>query len=81
MIKDRIYEIAPDEDITIFSEDQLVKECNVAFKIIGYEPNNLENSVSEVFKSTHKSSNLADFILSVWLVDNVNNGGEYNASE
>jgi len=81
MIRDRIYEIAPDEEITVFSEDQLIKECNVAFKIIGYEPKNLENSVSEVFKSTYKSSNLADFILGVWLVDNAQNGGVSNASE
>lgn len=70
MIHDRIYEIAPKKDISNFSVDQLVKECNVAFQIIGYEPKNLENSVREVFKSSHKPSGLPDFIISVWLIDN-----------
>ena len=71
MIRNRIFEIAPKKDISNFSRDQLVKECNVTFKIIGYEPKNLENSVGEVFNSSQKPSNLADFISGVWLIDNM----------
>jgi len=70
MIQDRIYEIVPKKDIADFDVDQLAKECNVAFQIIGYNPKNLENSVNEVFKSSHKPLELPDFILSVWLIDN-----------
>lgn len=70
MIRDRIYEIAPKKDISIFSRNQLIKECNVAFKIIGYEPRNLENSVDEVFNSSDKPKWLVHFIIQVWRVDN-----------
>ena len=49
MVYNRLKEICPDKDTTIMTFEELVKDCNVAFKIIGYDPKNLEKSVRLFF--------------------------------
>lgn len=69
IIYERLREICPDEDISSKSIEDLVVDSNVAFKIIGYEPKNLEDTVKEVYENADKHSRLFSFIYAVWRWD------------
>lgn len=66
VIYERFREICPDEDISQKSIEDLVKDCNVAFKIVGYEPNNLEEVVRKIYDKSDKDTRLYSFIFKVW---------------
>lgn len=72
IVKRRLVEICPDESVDEKSIDELVKDCKVAFEIIGYKYYNLEKSVKKVSKSLETRNwdgHLATFIFNVWKVD------------
>ena len=64
----RLEEICPMKNTDTMTFDELVKDCNVAFKIIGYDPKNLEKSVKYVFENCDIPI-LFEFIYEVWLHD------------
>lgn len=68
IVFDRLEEICPDEDMDSKSLNDLIKDTNVAFKIIGYNPENLEESVKKTYLN-HDFENLYEFIFEVWRQD------------
>ena len=69
IIYERLREICPDEDISSKSFSELVNDCNVAFKIIGYEPKNLVETANKIYDKTDKDTRLYNFIYKVWRWD------------
>ena len=69
IIYERLREICPDEDISSKSVEDLIKDSNVAFKIIGYEPQNLDVAVKKVYDKVDKDTRLYSFIYQVWSWD------------
>ena len=69
IIYERLREICPDEDISSKSVEDLIKDSNVAFKIIGYEPQNLDAAVKKVYDKVDKDTRLYAFIYKVWSWD------------
>ena len=68
IVRDRLKEICPDEHIQDLSISELKEDCNVAFKIIGYEPKNLDETVDKVYMD-YDFENLYEFIFKVWEMD------------
>ena len=64
IIYNRLKEICPSKNIQDMSIQDLICDCNIAFKIIGYSPENLEESVIENLQD--KDMDLYEFIYSVW---------------
>ena len=69
IVKGRLEEICPFKNTDEMTLDDLVKDCNVAFQIIGYKPKNLEKSVRFVFENRDLTL-LYEFVYEVWLNDN-----------
>lgn len=72
IVKKRLNEITPDESVDDKSIDELVRDCHIAFEIIGYNSINLEKTVRKVSKSFENKSwdhHLATFIFNVWRSD------------
>ncbi len=72
IVKRRLVDICPDETVDSKSLDELVSDCNIAFKIIGYNPINLEKTVERVSKKLERvewDHSLATFIFQVWSDD------------
>ena len=64
----RLKEICPVRNLDDMTLTELLKDTNVAFKIIGYSPNNLTGNVNRVFiEKDH--IHLYDFIYDVWRLD------------
>lgn len=68
IVRDRLKEICPDECIDDLSFSEIIEDCNVAFKIIGYNPQNLHDSVKEIYVNENITS-LWEFVYRVWEVD------------
>lgn len=68
IVYERLREICPSDDMTEKSLNDLIKDTNVAFKIIGYNPENLEESVKKTYLN-HDFENLYEFIFEVWRMD------------
>lgn len=64
IIYNRLKEICPSKTTRDMSVQDLICDCNVAFKIIGYSPENLEESVIENLQD--KDMDLYKFIYTVW---------------
>ena len=68
VVRDRLLEICPQKNLGILTMDEIKKSCNVAFKIIGYEPVNLDESI---VKSDYTDDTMLwEFIYEVWRIDN-----------
>lgn len=65
----RLKEICPTKNVESMSYSELVNDTNVAFKIIGYVPKDLESNVRNIFINENHV-NLYDFIFDVWWLDN-----------
>ena len=64
----RLEDICPKKSIEDCTLDELIKDTNVAFEIIGYSPVDLNKSVEEVYLK-YESAPLWKFIYDVWSVD------------
>lgn len=64
----RLEDICPKKSIEDCTLDELIKDTNVAFEIIGYSPVDLNKSVEKVYLK-HESAPLWKFIYDVWSVD------------
>ena len=64
----RLEDICPKKSIEDCTLDELIKDTNVAFQIIGYSPVDLNKSVEEVYLNC-ESGSLWKFIYDVWSVD------------
>lgn len=64
----RFEEICPVKLIDESTLDELISDCNVAFKIVGYEPDNLEESARWVYLNMDNKI-LFHFVYSVWRCD------------
>lgn len=64
----RLEDICPKKSIEDCTLDELIKDTNVAFEIIGYSPVDLNKSVEEVYLK-YESVPLWKFIYDVWSVD------------
>ena len=65
----RLEDICPEKYIGDCTLDELIKDTNVAFEIIGYTPVDLDKSVEEVYLNARESVPLWKFIYDVWSVD------------
>lgn len=65
----RLEDICPKKYIEDCSLEELIKDTNVAFEIIGYSPADLNKSVEEVYLNARESVPLWKFIYDVWSVD------------
>lgn len=65
----RLEDICPKKSIEDCTLDELIKDTNVAFEIIGYSPVDLNKSVEEVYLNARESVPLWKFIYDVWSVD------------
>ena len=61
----RLEDICPKKYIEDCTLDELIKDTNVAFEIIGYSPVDLNKSVEEVYLK-YESVPLWKFIYDVW---------------
>ena len=68
IVKDRLKEICPDENIKDLSISEIKEDCNVAFKIIGYNPQNFDKTVEEIYVNEDIEL-LYEFIFKVWEAD------------
>lgn len=68
IVRDRLKEICPDENIKDLSISEIKEDCNVAFKIIGYTPRNLDKTVEEIYVNEDIEP-LYEFIFKVWEAD------------
>lgn len=64
----RFREICPPENPENKTLDELIADTNVAFKIIGYEPHNMEANVKEIYLEKNHTV-LSEFIYDVWELD------------
>lgn len=64
----RLEEICPVKLVDEVNLDELISDCNVAFKIIGYEPENLVESAEWVYLNMDNKI-LSHFVYSVWRCD------------
>lgn len=64
----RLEDICPKKSIEDCTLEELIKDTNVAFEIIGYSPIDLNKSVEEVYLNC-ESGPLWKFIYDVWSVD------------
>lgn len=64
----RLEDICPKKSIEDCTLDELIKDTNVAFEIIGYSPIDLNKSVEKVYLNC-ESGPLWKFIYDVWSVD------------
>ena len=69
VVWDRFQEICPEKTLKNLSVEDLKNDTNVAFKIIGYDPVDLDGNVSIVAESGKSFENLAEFIYEVWRLD------------
>lgn len=68
IVRARLEEVCPVQKIKDMSYGEIVKSTNVAFKIIGYEPINLEEAMSYI-NNTSDVEMLSDYIYEVWEAD------------
>ena len=66
---ERFNEICPLQKVSDMSLKDLISDCNVAFKIIGYEPKNLEDTVRRVYLD-EDIEYFSTFAYLVWRHDN-----------
>lgn len=69
IVYSRLEEVCPPQNTHEMSDDELVRACNVAFQIIGYNPNNLQDSVSKILERDEYPPLLFEFVFEVWKND------------
>lgn len=67
-VYNRFAQIVPVQRLDELSAEEVSNSCNVAFKIIGYTPKNLEKSIEKAWESSTALS-LFEFIYDVYEVD------------
>ena len=67
IVRERIREITPSENVDEMSISELENSCKIAFEIIGYFPKNLSKAVARA--SDSNVHELSDFIYEVWRLD------------
>ena len=69
IVYERLKEVCPLRNPEDMTRDELLRDSNVAFKIIGYSPQDLEKVVTLVY--TEKNHvHLYEFVYEVWRLDN-----------
>ena len=67
IVYDRLKEVVPVKSLEELDCDEVKVACRVAFEIIGYDCDNLDDCILSAWKSS-SSIGLADFIFDVWEV-------------
>jgi len=65
----RMEEICPNELVVNKSVDELMKDVNVSFKIIGYEPSNLEKATKQALDKIGHKGELYRLCYNAWRLD------------
>ena len=65
IVKSRLMDICPNKQVSNMSFDDIVKDTHIAFEIIGYDINNLEDIVLGAL-ANFKGNNLGEFVYEVW---------------
>ena len=74
-IKERFVEVCPNDDVCDFTRDEIIKGCSIAFRIIGYDPNDLDGAVDKAWDyfekeiPTGQDYGLGEFAYDVWRLD------------
>ena len=68
VVRDRLREICPVQKLSEMDVIEVEKACNVAFKIIGYNPKNFEDAFQKTWE-TSDAEDLCDFVFEVWRND------------
>lgn len=69
IVRDRLREVCPPTHMGDMDSDEVEKAVNVAFKIIGYIPIDLSESIRRSYELT-TADYLCDFVFDVWRCDN-----------
>lgn len=69
IVRDRLREVCPPTHMGDMDTDEIEKAINVAFKIIGYIPIDLSESMRRSYELS-SADYLCDFIFDVWRCDN-----------
>ena len=67
-VYNRFKEVIPVKRLDEMSSDEVIQSVNVAFKIIGHESDNIEESVEKAWESSTALS-LFEFVYDVYEVD------------
>ena len=68
IVSDRLRDICPVKNISDMSISEIKEDCNIAFKIIGYNPRNFNRTVEEIYMNEDIEP-LWRFIYRVWEAD------------
>ena len=68
IVSDRLRDICPVKNISDMSMSEIKEDCNIAFKIIGYNPRNFDRTVEEIYMNEDIEP-LWRFIYRVWEAD------------
>ena len=69
IILNRMEEICPNELVDNKSVDELMRDVNVSFKIIGYEPSNLEEATKQALDKIGHKGELYRLCYNAWRLD------------
>lgn len=67
-VYNRFKDVVPVERLDDLSYDEVKEDINIAFKIIGYSPKNLDKSIEKTWESSTALS-LFEFVYDVYEVD------------
>lgn len=69
IVRDRLREVCPPNHMGDMDSNEVEKAVNVAFKIIGYIPIDLTESIRRSYELS-SADYLCDFVFDVWRCDN-----------
>lgn len=68
IVYNRLKEVCPQKSLSEMDILEVQKACRVAFEIIGYSPENFDESFMKTWESSERDD-LYEFIYDVWEVD------------
>ena len=68
VVRDRLKEICPDYHLSDVDIDEIESDVKVAFEIIGYEPQNFNDSFHRAWESSDATL-LWEFVYDIWRLD------------
>lgn len=68
IVRERLREICPIEKVSEVDIVEVKRDCMIAFEVIGYNPQNFEESFQKTWESSD-AEDLCDFIFKVWECD------------
>lgn len=68
IVRERLREVCPTERVSEKDIIEVKRDCRVAFRIIGYIPENFDDAFQKTWESSD-ADDLCDFVFDVWRND------------